>query len=109
MGANVSKEQLENHLGRQEMLIKQLEAVVERQAHQLRHVGTNIDYDAETQNATDDGADGVADELDGVARAARQSEKKKEEPPITSEESNAASIEWSEPTEEEERNFMATK
>lgn len=110
MGQNVSTEQIAAHLERQEALVKQLQAVVDKQAQALERMGTTIDYDQDGAGMDLEPPTYLDDEIKAIDQRARGAERKRRhEDPIDDDERAAGNATWSEPTEEDERNFAATK
>jgi len=107
MGNGISQEQLESHLQKQEALIRQLQAVVEQQAASLQAMGhAAVDYAVEGHGEQPVPAE-LHDEVTGLRRANVTNRRNESE--VTDEERQAGRQEWTEPTEEEERGFQATK
>jgi len=111
MGATISQEQLNAHMARQEALIQQLTSVVDMQARSLAALGhAAVDYEVDGAAEKDIAEPALVDEVDGLRQQARGAERKRPlEDEVDEAEKALAPEGWTEPTEEEERGFMATK
>eukprot|EP01006_Ploeotia_vitrea_P014079 TRINITY_DN37392_c0_g1_i1.p1 TRINITY_DN37392_c0_g1~~TRINITY_DN37392_c0_g1_i1.p1 ORF type:complete len:741 (+),score=138.60 TRINITY_DN37392_c0_g1_i1:114-2336(+) len=99
---------VEDHLAKQDKLVQQLQSVVDQQARALAALADDDDdYDCEEQDHQ--GEESGDDEFDKVNEYATMAENKEPEPAVDDEESRQPDETYVEPTEEEERNFAATK
>jgi microtubule-associated protein-like 6 len=108
MGNNISQEQLAAHLNKQEALIRQLQTVVQQQSANLAAMGhSSVNYDVDGQGNDVPLDYELEDEVEGLRRPGNQA--KKPQQPVDEEEKALAPEQWTEPTEEEEREFSNTK
>eukprot|EP00759_Apiculatamorpha_spiralis_P014338 PhF_6_TR21028/c1_g1_i1/m.30235/K18598/EML6; echinoderm microtubule-associated protein-like 6 len=104
MGSGISKEDVERHINTQQNLIQQLESIVQWQGQAINRLLTTNECDPALEKTSKDvGHDSIASEMNVEPRV------RKEIAPLTEEELKKPNAEWKEPSEEEERNFMATK
>eukprot|EP00760_Papus_ankaliazontas_P022792 PhM_4_TR19009/c0_g1_i1/m.5105 len=98
-----------NLLKRQGDLITRLKTIIASQQQALEQLGVADAHESQ-QTADADGYDsGCEADHKSLADAATRSLERTRHAPISDEEKKEANIDWSEPSEEEERNFMATK
>eukprot|EP00760_Papus_ankaliazontas_P036533 PhM_4_TR8339/c5_g1_i1/m.73333 len=98
-----------NLLKRQGDLITRLKTIIASQQQALEQLGVADAHESQ-QTADADGYDsGCEADHKSLADAATRSLERVRHAPISDEEKKEANIDWSEPSEEEERNFMATK
>ena len=109
MGNGISQEQLQEHLEKQEALIRQLQSVVKQQSTSLASMGhAAVNYDVDGVGADVPLEDDMEDEVEGLRRAGNGS--RKVEDPVDDMEKDQPAEDWVEPAnEEEERGFMSVK